>query len=51
MGIYERKGKIIDVIETKFQKDRTFDISEKPEFLEASQRVREALKEGHNDGS
>jgi NitT/TauT family transport system ATP-binding protein len=46
-----RPGKIIDVIDTNFPKDRTFDIRETPEFLEASQRVREALKEGHNDGS
>ena len=46
-----RPGKIIDIIETNFPKDRTFDIRETPEFLEASQRVREALKEGHNDGS
>ena len=47
----DRPGKIIDIIETNFPKDRTFDIRETPEFLEASQRVREALKEGHNDGS
>ena len=46
-----RPGKIIDVIDTNFPKDRTFDIRETPEFLEASQHVREALKEGHNDGS
>lgn len=46
-----RPGKIIDVIETNFPKDRTFDIRESPEFLEVSQLVREGLKEGHSDGS
>ena len=46
-----RPGKIIDVIDTNFPKDRTFDIRETPEFLEASQLVREGLKEGHSDGS
>jgi NitT/TauT family transport system ATP-binding protein len=46
-----RPGKIINVIETNFSKDRTFDIRETPEFLEVSQLVREGLKEGHNDGS
>ena len=46
-----RPGKIIDVIDTNFPKDRTFDIRETAEFLEVSQLVREGLKEGHSDGS
>jgi len=46
-----RPGKIINVIDTNFPKDRTFDIRETPEFLEVSQLVREGLKEGHSDGS
>ena len=46
-----RPGKIINVIDTNFPKDRTLDIRETTEFLEASQLVREGLKEGHSDGS
>ncbi len=46
-----RPGKIINVIDTNFPKDRTFDIRETTEFLEISQLVREGLKEGHSDGS
>ena len=46
-----RPGKIINVIDTNFPKDRTFDIRETTEFLEVSQLVREGLKEGHSDGS
>ena len=46
-----RPGKIINVIDTNFPKDRTFDIRETPEFLEVSQLVREGLKEGHSYGS
>ena len=46
-----RPGKIIDVIETNFPKDRNLDIRESKEFLKVSQIVREGLKEGHSDGS
>jgi NitT/TauT family transport system ATP-binding protein len=46
-----RPGKIIDVIETNFPKDRNLDIRESKEFLKVSQLVREGLKEGHSDGS
>ena len=46
-----RPGKIIDVIDTNFPKDRNLDIRESKEFLKVSQIVREGLKEGHNDGS
>jgi NitT/TauT family transport system ATP-binding protein len=43
-----RPGRIIDVIETKFPRDRTLDIRETPEFLKVAQRVREGLKAGHS---
>ncbi|MFH1805601.1 MAG: ABC transporter ATP-binding protein [Pseudomonadota bacterium] len=43
-----RPGRIIDVIETKFPKDRTLDIRESPEFLEIAHRVREGLRAGHS---
>ena len=46
-----RPGKIIDVIETNFPKERNLDIRESKEFLKVSQIVREGLKEGHSDGS
>ena len=46
-----RPGKIIDVIETNFPKDRNLDIRESKEFLKVSHLVREGLKEGHSDGS
>jgi NitT/TauT family transport system ATP-binding protein len=43
-----RPGRIIDVIETKFPRDRTLDIRETPEFLKVAQRVREGLRAGHS---
>ncbi|AUG55945.1 ABC transporter ATP-binding protein [Thalassospira marina] len=43
-----RPGRIIDVIETDFAKDRTLDIRETPEFLEVAHRVREGLRAGHS---
>ncbi|HTN98660.1 MAG TPA: ABC transporter ATP-binding protein [Nordella sp.] len=43
-----RPGRIIDVIETKFPKDRTLDIRETPEFLEVAHRVRDGLRHGHS---
>ncbi|MBP3127692.1 ABC transporter ATP-binding protein [Thalassospira sp. ER-Se-21-Dark] len=44
-----RPGRIIDVIETDFPKDRTLDIRETPEFLEIAHRVREGLRAGHSN--
>ncbi|WP_033068929.1 ABC transporter ATP-binding protein [Thalassospira australica] len=44
-----RPGRIIDVIETNFPKDRTLDIRETPEFLEIAHRVREGLRAGHSN--
>jgi NitT/TauT family transport system ATP-binding protein len=43
-----RPGRIIDVIETKFPRQRTLDIRETPEFLKVAHRVREGLRAGHS---
>jgi NitT/TauT family transport system ATP-binding protein len=43
-----RPGRIIDVIETNFPRQRTLDIRETPEFIKIAQRVREGLKAGHS---
>jgi NitT/TauT family transport system ATP-binding protein len=43
-----RPGRIIDVIETNFPRQRTLDIRETPEFLKIAQRVREGLRAGHS---
>jgi NitT/TauT family transport system ATP-binding protein len=43
-----RPGRIIDVIETNFPRNRSLDIRETPEFLKVAQRVREGLKAGHS---
>lgn len=42
-----RPGRIIDVIETDFPRDRKLDIRETPAFLEVAHRVREGLRAGH----
>jgi NitT/TauT family transport system ATP-binding protein len=43
-----RPGRIIDVIETDFARDRTLDVRETPAFLEVAHRVREGLRAGHS---
>ncbi len=43
-----RPGRIIDVIETRFPRDRSLDIRETAEFLKVAQRVREGLRAGHS---
>ena len=43
-----RPGKIYDVIECNFPRDRTLDIRETPEFLKIAHRVRRGLREGHS---
>jgi NitT/TauT family transport system ATP-binding protein len=43
-----RPGRIIDVIETKFPRERSLDIRETPEFLKVAHRVREGLRTGHS---
>ena len=41
-------GKIIDVIETDFPRDRSLDIRDTRAFLEVAHRVREGLRAGHS---
>ena len=43
-----RPGRIHDVIECGFPRDRTLDIRETPEFLEVAHRVRDGLRAGHS---
>jgi NitT/TauT family transport system ATP-binding protein len=43
-----RPGRIIDIIDTNFPRDRTLEIRETPEFLKIAQRVRVGLRAGHS---
>ena len=43
-----RPGRITDVIESPFPKERPLDIRDTPEFLEIAHRVREGLRAGHS---
>ncbi len=43
-----RPGRIIDVIETVFPRQRTLDMRETPAFLKIAHRVREGLRAGHS---
>jgi NitT/TauT family transport system ATP-binding protein len=43
-----RPGRIIDVIDCSFPRDRTLEIRETPEFLKIAQRVRTGLRAGHS---
>jgi NitT/TauT family transport system ATP-binding protein len=43
-----RPGRIYDVIQCNFPRDRTLDIRETPEFLAVANRVRQGLREGHS---
>jgi NitT/TauT family transport system ATP-binding protein len=43
-----RPGRIYDVIECDFPRDRALDIRETPEFLAVANRVRQGLREGHS---
>ena len=43
-----RPGRIHDIIDCNFPRDRTLDIRETPEFLEVANRVRHGLREGHS---
>jgi NitT/TauT family transport system ATP-binding protein len=43
-----RPGRIIDVIETNFPRNRTLDIRETREFLKVAHRVREGLRQGRS---
>jgi NitT/TauT family transport system ATP-binding protein len=43
-----RPGRITDVIQCNFPRDRALDIRETPEFLAIANRVRQGLREGHS---
>jgi NitT/TauT family transport system ATP-binding protein len=43
-----RPGRIIDVIDCSFPRNRTLEIRERPEFLKIAQRVRAGLRAGHS---
>ena len=43
-----RPGRIIDIIDCKFPRDRTLEIRETAEFLKIAQRVRVGLRAGHS---
>jgi NitT/TauT family transport system ATP-binding protein len=43
-----RPGRIIDVIDCNFPRDRTLEVRETPEFLKIAQRVRAGLRAGHS---
>jgi NitT/TauT family transport system ATP-binding protein len=43
-----RPGRIIDVIDCNFPRDRTLEVRETPEFLKIAQRVRVGLRAGHS---
>jgi NitT/TauT family transport system ATP-binding protein len=43
-----RPGRITEVIECNFPRDRALDIRETPEFLAIANRVRQGLREGHS---
>ncbi len=43
-----RPGRIIDIIDCDFPRDRTLEIRETPEFIKIAQRVRTGLRAGHS---
>jgi NitT/TauT family transport system ATP-binding protein len=43
-----RPGRVYDVIECDFPRDRALDIRETPEFMSVANRVRHGLREGHS---
>ena len=43
-----RPGRIIDVIDCNFSRNRTLEVRETPEFLKIAQRVRIGLRAGHS---
>ncbi|CAN5431174.1 ABC transporter ATP-binding protein [soil metagenome] len=43
-----RPGRITDIIECNFPRDRTLEIRETPEFIRIAQRVRNGLRAGHS---
>jgi NitT/TauT family transport system ATP-binding protein len=43
-----RPGRIHDIIETNFPRERALEIRETPEFIEIANRVRHGLRQGHS---
>ncbi len=43
-----RPGRIIDMINSDFPRDRTLEIRETPQFIKIAQRVRSGLRSGHS---
>ncbi|HEY1943522.1 MAG TPA: ABC transporter ATP-binding protein [Roseiarcus sp.] len=43
-----RPGRIHDIIETNFPRERALEIRETPEFIEIANRVRQGLRQGHS---
>jgi NitT/TauT family transport system ATP-binding protein len=43
-----RPGRIIDIIDSNFPRDRTLEIRETPEFIKIAHRVRSGLRSGHS---
>lgn len=43
-----RPGRITDLIETPFPRERPLELRDRPEFLEIAARVRQGLREGHS---
>ncbi|MEA3074022.1 MAG: NitT/TauT family transport system ATP-binding protein, partial [Alphaproteobacteria bacterium] len=43
-----RPGRIIDVIECNFPRDRALEVRETSEFVKIAQRVRMGLRSGHS---
>ena len=43
-----RPGRIIDIIDCNFPRDRSLEVRETPEFLKIAQRVRSGLRAGHS---
>jgi len=43
-----RPGRVIDIVDCDFPRDRTLEIRETPEFIRIAQRVRAGLRSGHS---
>jgi NitT/TauT family transport system ATP-binding protein len=43
-----RPGRVIDIVDCNFARDRTLEIRETPDFIRVAQRVRAGLRSGHS---
>jgi NitT/TauT family transport system ATP-binding protein len=43
-----RPGRVIDIVDCNFARDRTLEIRETPDFIKIAQRVRAGLRSGHS---